>query len=176
MKTRRCHITPVLFFLSLFFLFPGSIQAETTNCTAITSVPYTITAPGIYCLTGNLETAMTRGHAITIDTNNVVIDLNGRKLGGGSAGPGTGAYGIYSMQRKNITIKNGTIRGFKIGVFLGDSSPYTTSQGHIIEDIRADMNTYVGFWVDGRGNIIRNNQVVDTGQSSRLRIIGRNRA
>jgi len=109
---------------------------------------------------------MTSGNAITINVNNVVIDLNGRKLGGGSAGAGTNAHGIYAYQRKNITIKNGTIRGFKAGVFLDGASPWTTSQGHMIEDIRADMNTFASIWVFGLGNIIRNNQVVDTGGST----------
>jgi len=42
----------------------------------------------------------------------------------------------------------------------------TTSQGHLIEDVRADMNTSVGIWVRGQGNIIRNNQIVGTGGSS----------
>jgi parallel beta-helix repeat protein len=165
MKTSRCHLTQILCVLFLFLLFPGFVQAETTNCTAITSVPYTITVPGIYCLTGNLETSIDSGNAITINVNNVVIDLNGRKLGGGAAGAGTNANGIYAFQRKNITIKNGTIRGFYYGVYFGDTASYATSQGHMIEDIRADMNTYAGIVVQGRGNIIRNNQVVDTGGS-----------
>jgi hypothetical protein len=29
-------------------------QAETVNCTAITTLPYTITTQGVYCLTGHL--------------------------------------------------------------------------------------------------------------------------
>jgi len=84
----------------------------------------------------------------------------------GSAGAGTNAVGIYANQRKNITIKNGTIRGFKYGIYLNDPSPYTTSQGHLIVDIRADNNTYMGMWILGRGNIVRRNQVVDTGGST----------
>jgi hypothetical protein len=35
-----------------------------------------------------------------------------------------------------------------------------------MEDIRAHMNTYAGVWVKGRGNMIRNNQVVDMGGST----------
>jgi parallel beta-helix repeat protein len=166
MNATRYHLTQIFSVLFLLILFPGFVQAETTNCTAITSVPYTITVPGIYCLTGNLETAMTSGNAITINVNNVVIDLNGRKLGGGAAGAETIVIGIYADHRKNITIKNGTIRGFKTGVYFDDDSPYTTTQGHVIEDIRADMNTSAGFLLYGRGNIIRNNQVVDTGGST----------
>jgi nitrous oxidase accessory protein NosD len=172
MKTSECRVTQILSIIFLFLVFPGFIQAETTNCTAIPSVPYTISVPGIYCLTGNLKTSMPLGNAITINVNNVVIDLNGRKLGGGAAGAGTEAVGIYAHQRKNITIKNGTIRGFNMGVYVVDSGDYTTSQGHIIEDIRADMNTYKGLAVQGRGNIIRNNQVVDTGGSANNPIFG----
>ncbi len=109
---------------------------------------------------------MATGNAIEIQTNNVTIDLNGWKLGGLAAGAGTQTNGIYAFQRKNITIKNGIIRGFFRGIWLDDNSPFTTSQGHLIEDIRADKNTWIGFVISGRGNIVRRNQVVDTGGSS----------
>ena len=136
--------------------------AETTDCTAIPSLPYTISTQGIYCLKSNLSTSITAGNAITINTNNVVIDLNGFKIGGLGAGPLTTAYGIYAFGRQNITIRNGTVRGFRHGITLGDESPFTTSQGHIIEDIRADLNVFSGMEITGRGNIIRNNQVITT--------------
>jgi hypothetical protein len=166
MKTIRCHLTQIFFVSFLFLLFANFAQAETTNCTAITSLPITITTQGIYCLTSDLSTGMTVGNAIEIATSNVVIDLNGHKLGGLAAGTGTGARGIFAYQRQNITIRNGTVRGFFQGILLSDSSPYTTSHGHLIEDIRADMNTFTGIEAAGRGNIIRNNQVVNTGGST----------
>jgi hypothetical protein len=168
MKTSRCHLIQIFFVTFLFLLFANFVQAETTNCTAITSLPITITTQGIYCLTSDLSTGMTTGIAIEIATNNVVIDLNGHKLGGLAAGSGTIAYGIFAHQRKNITITNGTVRGFYIGIILDDIGPYTTSQGHLIEDIRADMNTFIGISVFGRGDIIRNNQVVNTGGSNNV--------
>ena len=115
---------------------------------------------GVYCFTGDLATAMTSGNAINIETNNVVLDLNGFKLGGLAAGTGTFALGIHANNRQNLTIKNGTIRGFSGGILLQDSG---ASQGHIVEDIRADQNTLVGIDVRGSGNIVRNNQVVATG-------------
>ena len=132
-------------------------------CTAIPSLPYTIITQGVYCLMKNLETNMPSGNAITIHTNNVVLDLKGFKIGGLAAGKGTLACGIYANQRQNITIRNGTVRGFYIGIWLQDVDSYTASQGHIVEDVRADLNTYQGLRVDGRGNMIRNNQVIDTG-------------
>ena len=153
-------------FIFALLAFTARAQAETVNCTAITSLPAVITVQGVYCFTGNLSTAMTVGNAIDIQTNNVVLDLNGFKLGGLAAGPGTGASGIFAFTRQNITIKNGTVRGFKYGIWLEDLSPYTTSQGHIIEDIRADQNTYFGMYIWGTGNVIRNNQVVATGGST----------
>ena len=138
-------------------------HAETTNCTPITSLPYTITVQGVYCFTDNLATAITSGNAITIATNNVTLDMNGFKLGGLAAGLGTFANGIYANQQQNITIRNGIVRGFNRGISLDDTVPYTTSQGHLVEDVLADQNTFVGIAVYGLGCVLRRNQVVATG-------------
>ena len=132
-----------------------SIQAETINCTPITSVPVTITAQGIYCLTGKLGTNQTSGTAITINANNVTIDLNGWKVDDGAAGTGTQAYGIYSAAN-NVTIKNGIVRGFYWAFYL-------TGSGAIVQDMLIDSNTYVGIDVSGPGALIEHNQVVNTG-------------
>ncbi len=165
MKGKAC-IWGLIFVVALVAAFwMSTAGAETTVCTEITTAPYTINTQGVYCLNANLETNMASGYAIEITVNNVVIDLNGHKIGNLAAGQATTAKGIYAYQRQNITIKNGTIRGFQIGILLDDLSPYTTSQGHIIEDIRADLNTLTGIVVHGRGNIIRNNIVVSTGRT-----------
>ena len=140
--------------------------AETTDCGSITSLPYIITAQGIYCLTGNLSTSMTTGNAIEIQTNNVTLDLNGYKLGGLGAGDATQATGIYAYQRKNITIKNGIVRGFFVGIMLFDEPPYNTSAGNVVTDILADQNTVGGIAVYGLGNTVSHNTVVDTGGST----------
>jgi len=141
------------------------VRAETVNCTAITALPAVITVQGLYCFTGHLATNIVSGDAIDIQTNNVVVDLNGFKLGGLAAGPGTTANGIHALDRQNITIKNGTVRGFLKGILLESTG---TSQGHVVEDVRADQNTLTGMEVDGAGNIVRNNQVVATGGTTTL--------
>jgi parallel beta-helix repeat protein len=168
MTRKRYLSVVVLLILMVLAIVLEPAGAETTNCTPITTsmLPYTINTQGIYCFTGHLSTNIASGKAITIATNNVVIDLNGYKLGGQSAGPGTQAIGIYANQRQNITVRNGTVRGFLKAIVLNDSSPYTTSQGHLIEDIRADMNTHTGIEVSGRGVVVRNNHVVDTGPNA----------
>lgn len=148
--------------LALFVVsaLPLSALAETVNCTAITSAPAIITQPGIYCLTGSLATNLASGNAIDIQANNVVLDLNGFRIANLAAGPGTTASGISAFNRQNITIKNGIVRGFVVGININDSG---ASQGHVIEDIRADQNTYIGIRVNGAGVLIRHNLVVATG-------------
>ena len=157
-------VASLLVFLALV-LIATPVRAETVNCTAITALPAIITVQGIYCFTGHLNTAITTGNAIDIQTNNVVLDLNGFKLGGLAAGTGTDARGIFASNRQNITIKNGTIRGFRKAIVLEGSS---SGQGHVVEDIRADQNTEFGIQVQGSGTIVRNNQVVATGGCTTL--------
>ena len=151
--------------LALFALaLTAPVQAETVNCTAITSLPYTISAPGAYCLTGHLSTSVPAGPIITIDTDKVVLDLNGFSIDGSGAGLRTFATGIYVTSRKNITIKNGTLRGFFTGIHLTASDPIRTAQGgNVIEDMRVEQSTVTGMYILGGHNIIRNNQVVATG-------------
>ncbi len=136
-------------------------KAETTECTVIDSIPMTITVQGIYCLKGNLATSLTSGNMITVAVNNVTIDMNGFKLGGLAAGAGTGANRIVAINRRNITIRNGSIRGFFRGIVLDGGA--ANSSGHLLEDLRLDGNRRIGAFVEGTGNIIRNNQVVNTG-------------
>lgn len=132
--------------------------AETTWCTAITSVPYTISAPGAYCLIGDITTAITTGDAITIAASSVTLDLNGHKLAG-TAGAGTTANAIGAEGSKRyLVIRNGVIRGFMSAVmFIGSA---TTD--YLIEDITADRNLYVAFWLEGSG-IFRRNVISNTG-------------
>jgi hypothetical protein len=144
--------------LVLVSIFATSVQAETINCTPITSVPVTITAQGLYCLTGNVATSQTTGNAITINANNVTLDLNGWKVGGQGAGLGTQAYGIVS-NANNVTIKNGIVRGFYWGIDL-------TGNGAVVQDLLVDSNIYVGITADGLGALVEHNQVVNTGSDA----------
>ncbi len=148
--------------LALATILGGLVQAETTECVPITALPQVITAQGIYCLTGNLSTPISAGSAIDIQANNVTIDLNGWKIGGLVAGLGTNTLGITALNRKNITIKNGLIRGFWGAIYLNGPA----SQGHVIHDIQADGNTSQGFFLEGSGHSLRRNRVLATGGST----------
>ena len=141
----------------LVVVLSSPVGAETTQCTAITSLPYTISAPGAYCLTGDLTTAITSGNAITIAASSVTLDLNGHKLAG-TGGAGTTATAIEAEGKRYIVIRNGVIRGFmSAALFIGSA---TTD--YVIEDITADRNLYIAFWLEGSG-IFRHNVISNTG-------------
>src|SRR5262245_12000504 len=53
----------------------GRAQAETTHCTPITSLPTTITSPGVYCLTSDVSLSLLAGAAIDVAASNVVVDF-----------------------------------------------------------------------------------------------------
>ena len=136
------------------------LWAETTNCTAITSPGATINSPGIYCLTANIDTpaAFNIGNAIHIKANNVTLDLNGWKLDGEAAGTTTQVTGIL-VEADNVTIQNGTIRGFSSGILLYGSRG-------VVQDIRADTMTSLGIFISGNSIVLRNNQILDIGGST----------
>jgi parallel beta-helix repeat protein len=132
------------------------------SCTGfITSVPKTITQPGVWCMNADLALADPNARAITIAANNVVIDCNDRKLDGTAAGAATSAYGITATNRLNATVRHCNVLGFQQGIRL-----YGTGGGHVVEDNRVDGSTYAGITVHGAGSMVRNNQVNYTGGSS----------
>lgn len=143
--------------LMLFGVQSAALAADGDACTAITSVPFTTTSRGSYCLTTDISTAMTSGDAIIINNPDVTIDLGGHTLSNLPAGSSTGAIGILAQGPNNITIRNGTLRGFKTAIFLNLSS------GDLVEDVRADLNTEFGVVVNGAGSIVRHNQILYTG-------------
>ena len=140
----------------------GAARAEVVNCTEISSAPFEVTEPGIYCLNASLEASLPFGGvAIRISADDVVFDLNGHTLA--ASGPTT-AVGVFAGDQKNVTVRNGTVRGFGSAVALGGFT--TASQGHLIEDVRAEGSSQFGIRVVGTGSIARRNLVIRTGGSS----------
>jgi hypothetical protein len=149
--------------LSLLVL-SAAARAESTDCTEITSVPTHIFTPGVYCLKQSLSYSGVAGSAIQINVGDVVIDLNGHVLDNSSAGAGTISVGINGQNLKNVTVRNGTIRGFRFGVQLTDLGD--NSMAHVVEELLLDRNTTAGINVSGQGSVIRNNRIVRTGGST----------
>ena len=141
-------------------LAASAASAEVVNCTPIETVPLVITTQGIYCLKQDLATSITSGTAILVNTNNVTIDMNGFKLGGLGGGTSTTAYGIATYNRQNVTVRNGTVRGFYNNVYLSGGL------GHIVEDLRLDAARGNGLFLAGINLIARNNFITNTGDGA----------
>lgn len=119
--------------------------------TKISSVPYTISSPGLYYLGGNLSYNGS-GNAITVNADNVTLDLMGFSLTFNGSG-GT-PNGIFLHGRNNVEIRNGTVSGFFTGIWE-DSQNGTN---HRISNIRADYNTTsggVGIILTGINHLVR---------------------
>lgn len=136
--------------------------SDVTTFTSITTVPTTISAAGHYMLANDVTVATT---GITIDANNVVLDLDGRNIDG----TGGGVNGIIvNGGRSNILIGNGYISNMSQNGILvqGDECTvtncvlqnnlkgiYLNAATHCtIKECQAFSNTSAGFYLSGATN------------------------
>lgn len=89
----------------------------------ISELPYTISLPGMYRLSGDLYLATQNTDGITISADNVTLDLNGHALIGPGKTAGTSGHAInVSGSRYNLAIRNGTIRDWRGSAIWGPSA------------------------------------------------------
>jgi parallel beta-helix repeat protein len=126
-------------------------------------VPTTITAPGSYYLTRDID-HFGGGESITIQSSDVTIDFNGHTLHKDDAGNYTVASdGDYT----NLTIRNGTIDGGNIGIRLSN----TVSDGFDVRIEKMSVRNTLNEGIQVRGHsligssraYIERNTVHDTG-------------
>jgi hypothetical protein len=119
--------------------------------TKITNLPYTINNPGFYFLGGNLafSTSPTSYNGITINADDVTVDLMGFSLTaqGGTQGNG---HGIYMNGRRNVEIRNGTIKDCNRGIFEEAAS----GANHRIVNVKLFGHT--GIILFGKGHLVQN--------------------
>jgi len=117
--------------------------------------PITVTEPGIYFLTSNIEIADGRQTAISINASNVELNLNGFSVTGNNTCDTMGnctitqvsGAGVFSASI-NVAVRNGFVGGFgDAGVWLNEAS--------LIEDIQASNNRRKGLRAE-EGSTIRN--------------------
>jgi hypothetical protein len=78
---------------------------------------------------------------LIVNSSNITIDLSGFAING--AGTGTGIVSSGSVS--GVTVRNGTVRGFAIGVSLGGN-------GNLVEDAHVENNTDTGMFL-GPGSL-----------------------
>jgi hypothetical protein len=103
--------------------------------TPISSLPFGVNSSGSYYLTTNL--VATPG-AISIFAENVTLDLNGFTIDGLSNAP----FAVIVYSGKNLTVRNGTIRGFSSGGTAVDGRSTICR----FEGVQLTMNAGTGLW------------------------------
>jgi hypothetical protein len=113
--------------------------------TKITSLPYIVSKSGFYYLSGDLTST---GAGIIINVDNVTIDLMGFSLNGEG---GLVTEGIAINGRKNVEVRNGTIRSFYLGIH---DSTGGGANDRII-NVRCLNNIQTGISLEGKNHLIK---------------------
>src|SRR5919106_2943676 len=148
------------------------------SCREVTACPANLVDPGVYCLSYKyIDFPLLSGALIKISADNVVLDLNGATLDGTPKRNGAFSWGIHSYGRSNITVRNGTLRGFNYGISLTAplgyvNTPVPSSHSFLVENVRLIENRTAGMEVIGYDSVIRGNYVAHTGGSPDPRVSG----
>ena len=141
--------------LALLAFLPQRGSAETVLGAAIDKLPVTISRQGVYHFTKDLTFDTLSGIAVNIAANDVVIDLNAHVLVS-TSGSNSTSTGIYCDKFNRVTVKNGSVRGFRFGVTL-------VSDGARVTDLIVGNNFGRGIGIAGNNVQILRNSVCNTG-------------
>lgn len=130
-----------------------SLAAFTQEALAVTDIKacQTISQSGSYRLTKNLSA---KGDCLVVTANRVEIDLQGHTIRGDGTGAGVQDDPNSPIRQFAITVRNGTIGTFRVGVQLG-STTGVVEQLHVVES--GDIGIILS---SGR---VRSNVVFDVG-------------
>jgi hypothetical protein len=154
----------VVVLLAAACIAPGARAAESYDaCTNfISSVPTSITSPGVYCLTHDLVDSNSGLTAVFINsTHDVTVDCNGFRIDASALGPAVSIVGVEGYNSTEITVRNCHLRGFGTGIVMHTPSG-PASLHDVIEDNRIELSRETGIAVSAAGSVIRRNHVLDT--------------
>ena len=123
---------------------PSPIIIRQPPQTIIASLPYTITKPGLYVLNSDLSSGLSSGSLITVDADDVTIDLQGHCLSGPPNNSGT-LDGISTQEHRNLTIRNGAITSCLYGVYTyGNRTATTNNLNQAVDNLRVTHCSLAG--------------------------------
>jgi parallel beta-helix repeat protein len=164
METKQEKVFLIMLSLALMQLCSLSSLAQDEPRIPISSAPYTINNPGSYYFTRNLQTTLPDQNAITVEVNDVTIDLMGFRL----IGPGSGSgRGIYMSARSNVEICNRTVYNFG-GEGIYEAETFTEAspdygKGHRVIGVRAVHNGSGGIVLNGWYHLVKDCTVLLNG-------------
>ena len=163
MRTTRC-LAPTGYLALTLLAATAAAAAPAPTTSPVTRTlhhPTVITRPGLY--TVGSEFAVGDGKtAIRVRSDNVTLDLGGRTLSG-PGGPGT--IGVAVERVDNVSVTNGALVGFGIGVMLSEVINARVSGLQIHgEDLGgAPPDVEIGILlVDSRGVAVVDNVITNT--------------
>jgi len=128
--------------------------------TPISSVPISINQSGSYYLTENLSHTNAAVSAINVIADNVTINMMGFTLSGPGKTSGTSNSGILINDQTNVTVMNGTVRGFGANGIVEVSS---FGDLHRLIDVQVIDNGGSGIFLRGGNHQVRNCSAQDNG-------------
>ncbi len=108
-------------------------------------IPFTISTPGAYCVAENLSLSV-EGTVITIDSDNVTLDLCGHVIAGDNESEATGIF--CGGEQSKIVIKNGYICDFEFGIDFDTVALFTIKNIGIIPSTEEELSSVVGLRLD----------------------------
>ena len=120
-------------------------EVEARTPIKASDLPLTISSSGSYYLAETINFGTQNTSGITIDTNDVTIDLNGYSLIGPGKTAGSNGSGIQaSSSFSNISVVNGYALEWK------EHGIYLSSRQNRVESITASDNGQSGIWIGSR--------------------------
>lgn len=113
---------------------------------------YRISKPGSYYLTGNILGAAGKC-GIEIAASDVVVDLNGFELLGTAGMGAMDGITITTSDGENITIRNGTIRGWGDSGIEVNYNAGHPSRGLTVEHVKTTENSTNGMYLWGNARV-----------------------
>jgi hypothetical protein len=142
---------------------PAAAYAQ--SCTAISTIPTTITKPGTYCLTADASVNMTTGNGISIASHDVTLDCGGHQLRNIATANTGNATAIQFSNRHNVVVKQcRVIGGWSIGIdAYQDNTKPNTNYYVQIQDNYVAGPLWHGIRAFGSAIEVTNNTVYDIG-------------
>ena len=153
-------------YLLAALLVPVSVlsarAAFANQCIEFGQIPVRITKAGCYVLETDISVSDPHSDTITIEADDVEIDLKGHEINN-SSGAGTSSSGIYANSVRNLSIKNGQISGYLYAIRVDGGSDGQLSENINISEITASNNYFRGLSIEAVNARVEGNRIDKTG-------------
>jgi hypothetical protein len=157
MRKKESLLSLGFILLSLIFLQGALADGTATDGSTIYQCG-TVNASGVYNLNQSFSTT---GNCLRVQSDDIYINFEGYTItGDGGALPINADMGVYFLSGEsynNLTIINGSVSTFMVGLGFPGSSPYTgQTNNSLIENMNVVNNSGIGVYVQGFNGTINN--------------------